>query len=51
MIRRGLETSIEVKETVANGVAKRVADGTASVVPDSAFIKGEGVIAIDAAGA
>lgn len=38
MIRRRVESTVEVEERVTDGVTEGVTDGTETVVPDGAFV-------------
>lgn len=38
MIRRRVESIVEVEESVTDGVTEGVTDGTETVVPDGAFV-------------
>ena len=42
MVGEGLRRVVEVNERVADGIAKRVVNRTAALVPDGAFVEGGG---------
>lgn len=42
VVGKGLRRVVEVNERVADGIAKRVVNRTAALVPDGAFVEGGG---------